>query len=236
MFSCINMPVDMSEKTSTIVGFATALRTIFRNKWKFLAFSVLVFVLFVWVLARLDLLPEEATSGRPSTVTIASAVAAFPVSADEKDEVVLEKPVRVVAKSVGVDVNVNNPYKTDIYSLDQSLLSGVVRYPTSGVLGENGNVVIFGHSSYLPVVKNDNFKAFNGLEKLTAGEIIQVYGEDRVYEYAVERVYEADATDTRIPLTKDSKKLTLSTCNSFGDLDDRYVVEAYFVGSKKISS
>jgi len=187
------------------------------------------------VLGRLDLLPEPDTSKRLSTITIAKAQDSFPVA--EKDVVETpEAPVRVVAKSVGVDVVVNNPVKTDIVSLDNSLLSGVVRYPTSANLGENGNVVIFGHSSYLPVVKNKNFKAFNGLQHLTEGEIIEVYGENVVYQYAVDRVYEADATNSRIPLTKNGKKLTLSTCNSFGDLNDRYVVEAYFVGSKEISS
>jgi len=225
----------MTERDSTFIGFVRAIRTIFRNKWKFFAIFVLAFLTFVWVLGRLDLLPEPDTSKRLSTITIAKANDSFPVSEKEVVETP-EVPVRVVAKSVGVDVVVNNPVKTDIVSLDNSLLSGVVRYPTSANLGENGNVVIFGHSSYLPVVKNKYFKAFNGLQYLAEGEIIEVYGEDVVYQYAVDRVYEADATNSRIPLTKNGKKLTLSTCNSFGDLNDRYVVEAYFVGSKEISS
>ncbi|XKT75470.1 MAG: sortase [Patescibacteria group bacterium UBA2103] len=217
-------------------GFAYVLGTIFKNKWKFLAFSVLAFIFFVWILGKLDLLPEPDTSKSLSTITIASAAAAFPVVTDVEEVVVPEKPLRVSIPSLDIDVRVNNPYKSDIKTLDAALYDGVVRYPGSGMLGENGNVVIFGHSSYLPVVKNEYFKAFNGVQKLSTGDVIEVYGLDTVYRYEVASVYEADATDTRIALSKDSKKLTLSTCNSFGDLNDRYVVEAYFVGSTQISS
>lgn len=219
----------MAERDTTIVKTVRVSRTILRNKWKFVAVFIIAFLTFVWILGRLDLLPEPDRSKGLSTITIAQAADVASVKA------VVEKPLRVVIDSVGIDVSVDNPYATDIATLDNSLLYGVTRYPTSAVLGENGNVVIFGHSSYLPVVKNKNFKAFNGLEKLSAGESIEVYGDGLVYEYVVDRVYKADATNARIPLTKDGKKLTLSTCNSFGDLNDRYVVEATFVGSTKIS-
>lgn len=222
----------MTARESQNTGFGAVLGTIFRNKWKFLGMSVLAFLVCVWILGRLDLLPEPKNDNRVSTVTIAKADT-FP-SVDV--EAVVENPSRIVIPSVGVDVEVLNPNTTNIYQLDQALLDGAVRYPTSGKLGENGNVVVFAHSSRLPVVKNQNFKAFNDIEDLTKGEIIEVYGADMVYKYAVERVYEADANDTRIPLTKDAKKLTLSTCNSFGNLDDRFVVEAYFVGSTQVSS
>lgn len=224
----------MTERDIQVTGTVRIVRTILWNKWKFLAVFVLAFLTCVWILGRLDLLPEPDTSKSLSTVTVAKASDSFPTQKEVVVTESLEKPLRVVAKSVGVDVVVNNPVKTDIASLDASLLTGAVRYPTSAKLGENGNVVIFAHSSYLPIVKNENFKAFNGLENLSKGEIIEVYGNDVVYQYAVDRVYQADATDTRIPLTKDGKKLTLSTCNSFGDLNDRYVVEAYFVGSTQI--
>jgi len=226
----------MRKETSIHASLSEIYGKISNNKWEMLVVSVIVFTFFVWVLWCVDLLPERPASHYHGSISVASAVSAFPIVGELEKETNLEKPVRVVVEKIGVDVNVNNPYETDVYSLDKSLLSGVVRYPTSAVLGENGNVVIFGHSSYLPVVRNKNFKAFNGLEKLSAGEIIKVYGREYVYEYAVDRVYEADATDTQIPLIEDSKRLTLSTCNTFGNLDDRYVVEAYFIGSKKISS
>jgi len=224
----------MTEHDTTIVKTVRISRTILRDKWKFLAVFILAFFTFVWILGRLDLLPEPNTANSLSTVTIAKAGTSFPAAALAAVAEAPEKPVRIVVASVGVDVVVNNPVKTDIASLDNSLLTGVTRYPTSAELGENGNVVIFGHSSYLPVVKNENFKAFNGLKNLSKGESIEVYGDGLVYEYVVDRVYEADATNARIPLTKDGKKLTLSTCNSFGDLNDRYVVEAHFVGSTQI--
>lgn len=223
----------MAGKESMFIRMVRILYTIGRNKWQFLVVFLIVFTLSLLALARFDLLPEKNSENKLSTITVASAHGAFP-NLEEKVEP--EMPLRIVAKSVGVNAPVLNPNTTTISGLDQSLLNGAVRYPTSAKLAEDGNVVIFGHSSYLPVVQNEYFKAFNGLQNLKAGEIIEVYGENHVYRYAVDRVYEADATDTRIDLATEGKKLTLSTCNSFGNLDDRYMVEATFVGSTQISS
>ena len=217
----------MTERNTNMTATVRVIRTILLNKWKFVAVFILAFLTFVWILGKLDLLPEPDTSKSLSTITIAQAETTLPVA-------VVETPTRIVVPAAGVDVPVNNPVKTDIPTLDASLLSGAVRYPTSAKLGEEGNVVIFGHSSYIPVLKNDNYKAFNGLENLSKGDLIEVYGNGIVYKYAVDRVYEADATSARIPLTKNGKKLTLSTCNTFGNLNDRHVVEATFVGSTQI--
>lgn len=223
----------MTARESTLVSVVRTFRTILRNKWKFVGITVLVFVFFLWVLARLDLLPEASDAQTLSTVTVASANQ-FP--AVEEEVRATESPRRIHIANVGVDVPVQNPSSTSISTLDAELLKGAVRYPTSGMLGEEGNVVVFAHSSYLPVVQNKYFKAFNGIQNLKRGDVIDVYGDTMVYHYAVDRVYEADASDTRIPLTRGSKKLTLSTCDSFGNLNDRFVVEAYFVGSTEISS
>jgi len=228
----------MTERETNLVKTVRVSRTILRNKWKFLAFFILVFLIFVWVLGRLDLLPEPDTSRGLSTITIAQASDSFPSVAVKAVAGVVESPVRVVIDSVNVDVAVNNPFKTDIASLDNSLLSGAARYPTSANLGENGNVIIFGHSSYLPIVKNKNFKAFNGIQNLVRGEIIKVYGKDFVYEYAVERVYPTNQEDVNTIMTAvgSEKILTLITTRISGDQPlDKYVVRAKFVGSTEVS-
>jgi LPXTG-site transpeptidase (sortase) family protein len=147
-----------------------------------------------------------------------------------------EVPVKIVAASIGLEVSVQNPVSTVIEALDQALLKGAVRYPTSAKLGEDGNVVIFGHSSYLPIVHNLNFRAFNGIQNLSLGDEIMVYSEGRVYIYAVERVEEASAEEDGIPLSVSGKKLTLATCDTFGEKSDRFVVTANFVRSHALSS
>lgn len=144
----------------------------------------------------------------------------------------LAMPSRVVIESLGIDLVVSNPETRDIEALDEELKSAVVRYPDSAILGEeNSNVLIFGHSSRLPMVRNQFYKAFNGIEDLTIGEEIRAVAENgAVYTYRVSRVYRASASDDSIAITTQGHKLTLLTCNSFGQRSDRWVVEADFVG------
>ena len=112
-----------------------------------------------------------------------------------------------------------------------------MRYPTSARLGETGNVVIFGHSSYLPVVGNQAYKAFNGIQKLVAGDTITVYSSGTAYTYQVRDVAkESAASDAGIDLAVTGRVLTLATCDSFGAKSDRFIVTADFVESHSVST
>jgi LPXTG-site transpeptidase (sortase) family protein len=193
------------------------------RKWSFL--GVFLFMLFTTtgVLGALDLLPEPGTVAVDSGNSL-SASASLALRN-------IEKPTRIEIPEIGLDVAVLNPTSTDVATLDKALLNGAVRYPTSSNLGEPGNVIIFGHSSYLPIVRNDAFKAFNGIQKLKEGDRILVTGSDRTFVYEVESVKEADAEEDAIPLTVSGSKLTLATCDSFGTKSDRFVVVADLVES-----
>ncbi len=79
-----------------------------------------------------------------------------------------EIPMRIVAQDISLDVSISNPVSVDVAVLDKALLTGAVRYPTSAPLGVDGTVLLFGHSSYLPVVRNQSYKAFNEIQKLKA--------------------------------------------------------------------
>ncbi|HEY5383104.1 MAG TPA: sortase [Candidatus Paceibacterota bacterium] len=145
-----------------------------------------------------------------------------------------ESPVRVVAKDVGLDVTVVNPTSTNVDDLDQDLTLGAVHYPTSAPLGVNGTVLIFGHSSYLPVVIHQYYKTFDGIQDLKTGQIISVYSGTTEYRYSVTGVRVADSTDSadnQIPLPSDNKYLTLVTCDSFAATSNRFIVTADFVGA-----
>ena len=148
-----------------------------------------------------------------------------------------ELPVRVVAKNIGLDVGVENPISTDIEVLDQSLLSGAVRYPTSALLGAEGTVLLFGHSSYLPVVHNQAYRAFNSIQDLKTGQMVSVYSGSAEYRYAVIGVKLADANEDVIEMPKDGKRLVLVTCDlSFAKKTARFVVTAEFVGTYALAS
>ena len=150
---------------------------------------------------------------------------------------VVELPTKLEISEIGLSSVITNPITTDIVALDKELLKGAVRYPTSAKLGGIGNVVLFGHSSYLPIVGNRAYKTFNGIQKLVAGDVIKVSSDTAVYTYGVRSVAKERATDnTAIQLKIAGKTLTLVTCNSFGTKEDRFVVTADFVESHPISS
>src|SRR6185295_12336356 len=109
-----------------------------------------------------------------------------------------------------------------------------VRYPDSALLGENARMYIFGHQSYLPVVHNQAFKAFNGLQKLKVGDEITVYSASALYHYRVSTVKHVTADQGVIELGSGDRTLTLSTCDSFGTKSDRYIVTAQFVSREAL--
>lgn len=181
-----------------------------------------VFFFTAVILFLIDFVPE-APQQEESTVAEASS---------EETQVetpqYVEAPTRVVIPSIGVDTTIENPTSTAIADLDNALLSGAVRYPGSARLGERSTMFLFGHQSSLPVVQNKAFKAFNGLQKLSAGDVIQVYSDNTLYEYTVQSVSLVQASDALIPLKENTQNLVLSTCNSFGDPGERYVVDAIY--------
>jgi LPXTG-site transpeptidase (sortase) family protein len=140
-----------------------------------------------------------------------------------------ELPTRVIAPAIDLDVRINNPTDTSITVLDEALLTGAVRYPTSAFLGQKGTVLLFGHSSYLPVVRNQNYKAFSGIQNLEEGDVIQVYAGEREYRYAVTSVKLMSAENDVVELPADGHHLALVTCNSFGLKSDRFVVRAQLI-------
>src|SRR3989344_788477 len=185
----------------------------------YLATSAALFAITVGFLALVDALPDTAVSedaygGMESFVNISPGA-----------------PVGLVSESIDMDVRVNNPLSTDIKILDEALLTGAVRYPESALLGQEGTVLIFGHSSYLPVIYNQAYKAFNNIQKLQAGDIIGVYSGSREYRYRVTSVRLANATEDVVELPSDGKYLALVTCDSFGRKTDRFIVKAEFVRS-----
>ena len=143
------------------------------------------------------------------------------------------KPTRIVVPKVGVDTPVLNPVKSDLRTLDEALLKGAVRYPGTAHMNEEGSVVIFGHQSYLPVVRNQAFKAFNDLQNLESGDVISVYAGDTEFRYAVRSV-ELKTTDAgSIALETKGQTLTLVTCNSLGAKEERYIIKADLLGTYK---
>lgn len=143
-----------------------------------------------------------------------------------------ELPITINIPSIGVDSPIYNPATTSVNILNDFLTKGAVRYPGSGLLGGNGNIFIFGHSTGFKIVNNQAYKTFNGLQNLKSGDLIYVDSDKYEYTYKVSSVKLVDATKTLVEFNTNSKMLTLSTCDNFGAKTDRYVVEAEFISKK----
>jgi LPXTG-site transpeptidase (sortase) family protein len=180
---------------------------------------VCLFGLTYVFLAMVDALPEPR-GGAPEATT--------PVLVEDMPAGTHELPVRVVAKDIGLDSEVLNPESTDLDTLNAAVDKAAMRWPTSALLGQDGTVAIFGHSSHLPIVNNQAYKTFNGIEKLKVGQVISVYSGGTEYRYKVNKVRVANAEEDVVELPSTGKYLTLVTCDNFGSKSDRYVVTADF--------
>lgn len=201
---------------------------ILAHRWSFLVVFFLVFFFTYLFLVAVDFIPEArsvAVTEQIESHTVPTN--ATPVVARTADAVT-ELPTQLYIKKLDKTVPVVNPMSREVDDLDAALLSGAVRHPDSARLGQPGTVFVLGHSSYLPQVYNRNFQAFNGIQDLAWGDIIEVSGEGgQVYTYRVDKVYRATADDaTVVPIAGEEKRLVLATCNSFGSTDDRFIVEA----------
>lgn len=205
----------------------SATKKAWTKKLAFSVFAVSAFVTSVGMLGKLDLLPNPEKT--PPVMLAAS------VGAPAAPAAPAELPLKIVIPAIALTASISNPTTTSVEVLDQALLSGAVRYPTSAKLGAFGNVVLFGHSSYLPVVRNQAYKTFDGIQNLKSGDAITVYSSGTMYTYAVRSVTKADADSDGIPLTVSGKELTLATCDSFGTKSSRFIVVADFVESHLVS-
>jgi LPXTG-site transpeptidase (sortase) family protein len=216
------------------------------NKLRFLAAFFCIFTFSYGILYAVDFYPEPKTT--PSTpieaptsesVSVVEEPEIAPVTEEvaSSSEVVASVdtlPNSLFIPSLKRTVDVLNPAANSVAALDAALLKGVIRHPDSATFGEEGNMLILGHSSYLPTVHNKNFQALNGIQNLKWGDTIVLSSNDTEYTYKVEKSYKAKATGFTVPVAGKGKKLMLVTCNNFATADDRYIVEATLQSTKKL--
>lgn len=210
----------------------------------FFAASIVMFFLSLSAADSVGLVPYYIDGSTPLTTGGNSvALADLPELGEEKSAQEDSKnvgpvalPSRIVISAIGLDLPVQNPSTRDINALDALLQSGPARYVDSAKLGEKGNVLIFAHSSHLPIVHNQMFKAFNRIPELSEGNVITIMGKDssgkeQSYLYIVRSVRRGDAHDENIDLSpKNGTVLTLVTCDTLTSKASRWILEADFVG------
>ncbi len=201
-----------------------ALKEVATHRGAFSIAFLSLFIVLVGVLAIAGMLPDLTSTSAQITIASDNSSSAGTLSQGQG-----EAPIRIVAPSIKLDVTVSNPASTDLSVLDSDLLKGAVHYPGSAFLGVNGTVLIFGHSSYLPILNDGAYKTFDGIQNLKSGDIVSVYSATTEYRYSVTSVTMENATDNGINLSSDGQHLVLVTCDVFGEKTDRFVVMANFV-------
>lgn len=136
-------------------------------------------------------------------------------------------PQTISIPKIGVNSTIQIPNAVDVSTLDLALQKGAVYYPGSGTL-QSGNMFLFGHSTNWKVVNNQAYKTFNDLDKLVQGDEIFLKVQDKTYIYKVVTVKRASENDTVIEFNKNGRMLTISTCDTFGQKQDRWITEAVF--------
>lgn len=214
------------------------------HKSAFALWSAAIFVASYLILSSLDMVPVELSEANyraihlvgsltVSTSVESDATAVVSAQRQKVQPTVKEQllPERIMINKIGIDASVMNPETRDPVVLDQALLEGVVRYPGSGGLDDDSNMFLFGHSTGYQTVRNQVFKSLNRLGELQIGDTISVVAEGSTYQYKVILVSQVDKDEALVEFTTGKKMLTLSTCDSFGEKSDRFVVKAEFVQS-----
>lgn len=110
------------------------------------------------------------------------------------------------------------------YELDKYL----VNYPGTAIPSDNGNAVIYGHSTLPQLFNPKDYKTiFATAYKLTVGDEVFAQVEGVTYQYRIFSVTVVDPSDTSIfSQTYDNSYLTLVTCTPPGTTWKRLIIKA----------
>ena len=199
--------------------------TFLDNVLYFITMTVAVFTVTFGILYFFDLVPVSIQSGKINSVEDNNKA---DVGSKNNEPISVTLPDSLSIPKLGLETAVGKPPTPDITTLNNALAHGAVYYPGSGSI-EQGNIFIFGHSADIyKNVQNQALKVFNGFQKLVPGDPIIVTADGVRYMYKVTSVKKVVDDNTVVTFDTSNRKLTLSTCNTFGQKQDRIIVEAEF--------
>jgi len=213
--------------------------------FKFLGIAAVAFVVTFAVLYMVGAVPAEfqfftetPTYVPPTIPTMATSTNGKPVKETGQPVVIngffagTNYPQRIIIPSISVNSVVLDPQTTDVVALDDLLLKGSVRYPTSGQLGQ-GTVFILGHNTGLAAL-NPAYKTFNGLRNIKTGAQIEVDSATTRYFYTVTSLDLVNSDTAYVTVSATDNELVIATCNVFGAKEQRYVVHASPAGQSAL--
>lgn len=111
---------------------------------------------------------------------------------------------------------------------DTDLTRHLVQYNSDSVPPDEGNTVIFGHSTLPQLYKPGDYKTiFANAYKLGVGDLILVNRDGKTYNYKIESVIVVDPTDTSVLAQNFSDSfITIITCTPPGTVWKRLIIKA----------
>ncbi len=113
--------------------------------------------------------------------------------------------------------------------MQQALQFGVIHYPGTARPGQQGNIVVTGHSSYFPWDPGRFKDVFAVLHDVRKGDQILLYNNQKRYIYEVSEIKKVWPSDLDVLQPSTDNKLTLITCTPVGTNLKRLIVEAKLV-------
>ena len=129
----------------------------------------------------------------------------------------------IIVSKLGIRAPLVSAAGTSQKELDEALNQGVIFYPGSALPGQNGEMVLAGHSSVWPWVKTEYGQVFTLLDKLTSGDTVSIIYNNRQYDYQITGQEILNPNQVKISDT-DRQVIKLTTCWPVGTTLKRLVV------------
>jgi LPXTG-site transpeptidase (sortase) family protein len=140
----------------------------------------------------------------------------------------VDAPNSIIIKKISLNAPLVFATGTTQKELNDALNLGVLIYPGSVLPGQNGEVILTGHSSVFPWVKTQYGLVFTLLDKLEAGDMVTLIYNHAQYDYRVTSKEILAPDDVKITITS-KPVLTLTTCWPIGTAAKRLVVHTELI-------
>jgi len=164
---------------------------------------------------------------RPTISTVASTTPGAPAVTEEdtKSPSSVTGPLLTIP-AIGAEAPIVFEPSFAEWKVQVALRSGVVHYGTTASPGQNGNVVILGHSSGQAWAPGDYKFVFTLLNKLQKDDLIYLDYNGTRYIYKVTTSVVVPPTDTSQIQPTATPTLSLVTCTPVGTSTNRLIVHA----------
>ncbi|MFA5165934.1 MAG: sortase [Candidatus Paceibacterota bacterium] len=131
---------------------------------------------------------------------------------------------KMAIEKINLDKKVEYPATTDTKLMDAALMGKVMHYPGTPLPGEAGSGVFLAHSA--PITWGPDYRVFNKIDKLIAGDSIIINYKGIPYVYLVQQSFLINPGDKLPDNPFNEKRAYLLTCWPPNTGKQRMVVEA----------